>query len=164
MKKVLSIILVVFIFIASIIITYHFRSNISAKQLNYSFLYRNYQINGEESIYRFTINNNQNVRLPLNNEKIKEAIYCNEGSKIIAITGSADNLSSKTRVIYYDLNTNFYSDLFPDNSEYEEDISHIKCVPNSNSISFINSSTKFTIRSEERRVGKECRSRWSPYH
>ena len=22
----------------------------------------------------------------------------------------------------------------------------------------------FTIRSEERRVGKECRSRWSPYH
>ena len=26
--------------------------------------------------------------------------------------------------------------------------------------------TKFitTLRSEERRVGKECRSRWSPYH
>src|SRR2546425_10959152 len=23
---------------------------------------------------------------------------------------------------------------------------------------------KFEIRSEERRVGKECRSRWSPYH
>ena len=23
---------------------------------------------------------------------------------------------------------------------------------------------KFTTRSEERRVGKECRSRWSPYH
>ena len=23
---------------------------------------------------------------------------------------------------------------------------------------------KFTSRSEERRVGKECRSRWSPYH
>ena len=23
---------------------------------------------------------------------------------------------------------------------------------------------KKTIRSEERRVGKECRSRWSPYH
>ena len=22
----------------------------------------------------------------------------------------------------------------------------------------------FPIRSEERRVGKECRSRWSPYH
>src|SRR2546429_1455220 len=24
--------------------------------------------------------------------------------------------------------------------------------------------TSFEIRSEERRVGKECRSRWSPYH
>ena len=24
--------------------------------------------------------------------------------------------------------------------------------------------TKYNIRSEERRVGKECRSRWSPYH
>ena len=23
---------------------------------------------------------------------------------------------------------------------------------------------RFKIRSEERRVGKECRSRWSPYH
>ena len=24
--------------------------------------------------------------------------------------------------------------------------------------------TKIMVRSEERRVGKECRSRWSPYH
>ena len=24
--------------------------------------------------------------------------------------------------------------------------------------------TKENVRSEERRVGKECRSRWSPYH
>ena len=23
---------------------------------------------------------------------------------------------------------------------------------------------RFLLRSEERRVGKECRSRWSPYH
>ena len=23
---------------------------------------------------------------------------------------------------------------------------------------------KYVLRSEERRVGKECRSRWSPYH
>src|SRR5256886_6696141 len=23
---------------------------------------------------------------------------------------------------------------------------------------------RYTLRSEERRVGKECRSRWSPYH
>ena len=25
-------------------------------------------------------------------------------------------------------------------------------------------STLWSVRSEERRVGKECRSRWSPYH
>ena len=29
---------------------------------------------------------------------------------------------------------------------------------------FLISSTPLAIRSEERRVGKECRSRWSPYH
>ena len=28
----------------------------------------------------------------------------------------------------------------------------------------IQSSSATTVRSEERRVGKECRSRWSPYH
>ena len=28
----------------------------------------------------------------------------------------------------------------------------------------LNSDGNLTIRSEERRVGKECRSRWSPYH
>ena len=31
-----------------------------------------------------------------------------------------------------------------------------------NSVSGIHKTT--TLRSEERRVGKECRSRWSPYH
>ena len=29
---------------------------------------------------------------------------------------------------------------------------------------FEDSRMKFDVRSEERRVGKECRSRWSPYH
>ena len=28
----------------------------------------------------------------------------------------------------------------------------------------VNPPEKVEIRSEERRVGKECRSRWSPYH
>ena len=31
-------------------------------------------------------------------------------------------------------------------------------------ISISLTSDNFAIRSEERRVGKECRSRWSPYH
>ena len=29
---------------------------------------------------------------------------------------------------------------------------------------FSSGDTQFSGRSEERRVGKECRSRWSPYH
>ena len=29
---------------------------------------------------------------------------------------------------------------------------------------FVNYKMNGNIRSEERRVGKECRSRWSPYH
>src|SRR5437660_12576773 len=29
---------------------------------------------------------------------------------------------------------------------------------------YIPKTSAFTLRSEERRVGKECRSRWSPYH
>ena len=29
---------------------------------------------------------------------------------------------------------------------------------------FLARSTALQLRSEERRVGKECRSRWSPYH
>ena len=28
----------------------------------------------------------------------------------------------------------------------------------------VNEDSSLTTRSEERRVGKECRSRWSPYH
>ena len=31
-------------------------------------------------------------------------------------------------------------------------------------MSFFPTLLLFTTRSEERRVGKECRSRWSPYH
>ena len=35
---------------------------------------------------------------------------------------------------------------------------------NSNTKEFENKTKKKKKRSEERRVGKECRSRWSPYH
>ena len=38
-----------------------------------------------------------------------------------------------------------------------------KQVPDTNVIK-INPKTGTRSRSEERRVGKECRSRWSPYH
>ena len=38
----------------------------------------------------------------------------------------------------------------------------IKMIGNTQAIT--DSLKKREIRSEERRVGKECRSRWSPYH
>ena len=43
-------------------------------------------------------------------------------------------------------------------------------IPCVDTVRFCNSGTEATLfatraaRSEERRVGKECRSRWSPYH
>ena len=39
----------------------------------------------------------------------------------------------------------------------------IKLIDEGNTIPFIARYRK-PVRSEERRVGKECRSRWSPYH
>ena len=37
--------------------------------------------------------------------------------------------------------------------------------PEDDAVKFLsNSNYFFKVRSEERRVGKECRSRWSPYH
>ena len=33
-----------------------------------------------------------------------------------------------------------------------------------NLISVVGATAEKTLRTEERRVGKECRSRWSPYH
>ena len=39
----------------------------------------------------------------------------------------------------------------------------LKCAPQAMKTGFTITIVKFA-RSEERRVGKECRSRWSPYH
>ena len=33
-----------------------------------------------------------------------------------------------------------------------------------NSVAYVLKHYGISVRSEERRVGKECRSRWSPYH
>ena len=37
-------------------------------------------------------------------------------------------------------------------------------APTHKNIIVINKNRPVLLRSEERRVGKECRSRWSPYH
>ena len=41
---------------------------------------------------------------------------------------------------------------------------HFAAQPNNRVIFYDKSYTPSELRSEERRVGKECRSRWSPYH
>ena len=40
----------------------------------------------------------------------------------------------------------------------------LRHIPDISSIYFKTNEDKDAARSEERRVGKECRSRWSPYH
>ena len=44
------------------------------------------------------------------------------------------------------------------NHPFVEHFKFVKALEDENTVA------KQTIRSEERRVGKECRSRWSPYH
>ena len=41
---------------------------------------------------------------------------------------------------------------------------YIFTIPSSTSFKYHNKTQCQPHRSEERRVGKECRSRWSPYH
>ena len=49
-------------------------------------------------------------------------------------------------------------------SEYQTRYSDIDINGHVNSIKYIEHILDLFPRSEERRVGKECRSRWSPYH
>ena len=44
---------------------------------------------------------------------------------------------------------------------YAQEASEVETGPDIQQASF---TPPFDFRSEERRVGKECRSRWSPYH
>src|SRR5256885_16606865 len=54
------------------------------------------------------------------------------------------------------LNNRLYECVLPEEARPEQDhvVSHV----------IIKSDVRGSTRSEERRVGKECRSRWSPYH
>ena len=40
----------------------------------------------------------------------------------------------------------------------------LKAYANSDNVEMAEYTINERVRSEERRVGKECRSRWSPYH
>ena len=66
--------------------------------------------------------------------------------------------------IKFDLKTENKLNLLTDNSDF-----NLLCLPTDNFPNFSDDFESNEIsfnksRSEERRVGKECRSRWSPYH
>src|ERR1043165_4913793 len=57
----------------------------------------------------------------------------------------------------------FFSKLFPEIPKGHPAMGHMMMNFSANLMGLDNAATPFG-RSEERRVGKECRSRWSPYH
>ena len=66
----------------------------------------------------------------------------------------------KSKAVEY-LNGASIKDLF-----IKGEVGSIPAITTINTVKVLkgNSKTSFDSRSEERRVGKECRSRWSPYH
>ena len=52
--------------------------------------------------------------------------------------------------------------IIPDGTKFESQTGEDKKIPLE--IILKDNVKAWTLRSEERRVGKECRSRWSPYH
>ena len=60
------------------------------------------------------------------------------------------------------LSLNKYGDITP-RPRLKEDETRLSFDMNYDRVVF-SSAFRSTTRSEERRVGKECRSRWSPYH
>ena len=103
--------------------------------------------------------------------------YCYDGidtgiDSLINIEGYYDFISKScqscyTRVMFYKDGTYVASSTYPRAGIIWFDEKWIAVFPIIGMIiSSISFSLKkpFHVRSEERRVGKECRSRWSPYH
>ena len=62
----------------------------------------------------------------------------------------------------FDLRDYFFGEL-PEESRRQVDLHTKSCAACREELNSLRS-TQAILRSEERRVGKECRSRWSPYH
>ena len=78
-----------------------------------------------------------------------------QGSNEIKLGSQALYYSDGTRVI----------DLSKDNLELSEGDNKVYLSPTEFGLEYAGGSGLVGVeRSEERRVGKECRSRWSPYH
>ena len=70
-----------------------------------------------------------------------------------------DNYKNLLSLLLSNNNNIFGIGVYFEPFSYKPDLKHYSqyCIHENDKI-------KFTTRSEERRVGKECRSRWSPYH
>ena len=92
----------------------------------------------------------------------KESTYT-----VVISTDSGKTFTSKTDGATFTLPAIAIGNTFTFVNTAEDGTNTLTISPNSSDgILYLGSLTddKDVIRSEERRVGKECRSRWSPYH
>ena len=73
-----------------------------------------------------------------------------------------DTRTSKKLLNHFKVQTPIFS--FHQHNEHQTLNKWIAKLKNGETIALISDAGTPGIRSEERRVGKECRSRWSPYH
>ena len=93
-------------------------------------------------------------------EKFAQSIQNVENSKLISIASRSKIKLNKFGNTFNIDNKNRYSDYLDLISSKNIDAVYISTLNNSH-LELIEICAN---RSEERRVGKECRSRWSPYH
>ena len=73
------------------------------------------------------------------------------------------SLSTLTGILEFPNSDYIVGDIYNSQKDYSKKYSNESFFQNAYSIAMLECNFKLT-RSEERRVGKECRSRWSPYH
>ena len=94
---------------------------------------------------------------PIANLLVKYGVY-KDVDKSILISEICDRaiMAMKSIQLNYEKNIAYYDDQLGQQ--------HIREVMMENDFENALRNEEFEVRSEERRVGKECRSRWSPYH
>src|SRR2546426_7651490 len=129
-------------------------------------------ITGENNQFRYSTDNGSNWKiitlstgsyeLSASNDEIQRQMILNgyydtsNNNFYIAITANTSKLSSVTEIT----NQTYKIDFTFENS-IGQTLGFNKIILN---YGYNESQNIVDVRSEERRVGKECRSRWSPYH
>ena len=92
-------------------------------------------------------------------------LFKKQETRISAMNFGIDDISFYTPRYYLDLKT-FADARGQEFSKFYDDLGQKKMsvIPPNEDIVTMAASAAYPVRSEERRVGKECRSRWSPYH